>query len=133
MSASMSPTRSVQRPRSARRFRLAIGAVVLALCCLADAFVLRTVWTRRQIADGQFRRGYFEKFDGVAGLAIDSAIRPEVVPAFLLSDGDRLAVPPGMTMVAAITPDMEYELTPDWSLAPYVVIGAEAPLGPTTT
>jgi hypothetical protein len=112
-----------------RGFRLVAKGLVFALCCAADAFVLRTTWTGRQVAEGQFRRGYFERFGNEVGLSIDADIRYPMVPWFLLT-GDALAVPPGMTAVAPLVPGAEYDLTCDSALAPYVVIGAEAPVAP---
>lgn len=78
---------------------------------------------------GQFRRGYFESFDGEVGLAMDDAIRP-VFPAFLLTEHDELGVPPGVSAIAPLVPGAVYELAKDSTLAPYVVIGGETPLPP---
>ncbi len=101
---------------------------MFVLCCVADLFVLRTAWTGRQIEAGQVRRGYFERFDGAVNLAVDDVIRP-VFPSCELAGDGKLAVPPGMTAVAPLVPGTEYELVAESPLAPYVVIGAEAPLG----
>lgn len=105
---------------------------VFVLCCAADLFVLRPVWLEHQIAAGQFRRGYFEQFRDAVGLAVDDAVRPSVIPSYLVTDDGRLAVPPGMIAVAPIVPGEGYELVADWRLAPYVVIGEEGPLTPST-
>lgn len=94
--------------------------------------MLRSAWTGRQVEIGAFRRGYFESFDGVVGLAMDDAIRA-VFPAFLLTERDELGVPPGVTAVAPLAPGVAYELGTDAALAPYVVIGGEAPVPPATT
>src|SRR5262245_36320534 len=113
-------------PNRAWRWRAA-KAAVFALCCLADAYVLRAVWFGGAIADGQFRRGYFERFDGAIGLAIDDAIRPAMLPAYVRTNRDELAVPPGMTAVAPLQSGSEYRVASQSGLAPYVVLGAEAP------
>jgi hypothetical protein len=104
-------------------------ASVLALCCAADAWVLRTTWTGLQIAPGQFRRGYFESFGNEVGLAIDTAVSP-VFPSFLLTAAGELQVPSGMTVVAPLVPGAELELASDSTLAPYVIVGTEAAVAP---
>lgn len=115
-------------PPRASGVQLTVKALVFAICCVADAFVLRPAWTGRQIADGQFRRGYFERFGDSVGLAMDNDVRPDVLPMFLLTDGGELAVPPGMTAVMPLAPAAAYDLTVESPLAPYVVIGAPAPV-----
>ncbi len=110
--------------------KLVATAVIFTLCCGADALVLRTTWTGRQVAAGEFRRGYFESFENQAGLSVDSEIRYPMVPWFLLTDRGELAVPPGMTVVTALAPGLKYDVKADRTLAPYVVIGVEAPVAP---
>jgi hypothetical protein len=105
-----------------------VGALVFVLCCAADAFVVHTAWTGTQVVEGQFRRGYFERFDQI-GLALDEVIRP-VFPSFELTDDGALAVPPGATAVSALVPRTTYGLARDGELAPYIVIGAEVPVAP---
>ncbi len=104
--------------------------IVFLACFAADLFVLRTIWTKLQIGDGQFRRGYFERFDGEIGLAMDDQIKPLFEPSFLLTDDGALAAQPGMVAVALLRPGTGYELSGSEDLAPYVVIGTEAPLAP---
>jgi hypothetical protein len=111
-------------------FRLAAYGVIFSLCCFADVFVLRTALTGLNIADGQFRRGYFEQHDSQAFLAIDNAIRPDMIPAFSLSDLGEMTVPPGMIAVAPLLSATTYRLASDSAVAPYMVIGEEAPVGP---
>jgi hypothetical protein len=108
---------------------VATTGLLLVLCCLADAFVLRSSWTGRQIAMLQVRRGYFEPFADGAGLALDAAIRP-LFPNFLLTERGALAVPPGASAIAPLTPGTIYELQREPPLAPYVVVGIEAALTP---
>jgi hypothetical protein len=120
----------VQTLETRRGARRTANFLLFAVCCIADAFVLRTAWTGREIAPGQFRRGYFETFDGSVGLAVDDAIRTGMVPTFLATDGGDVAVPPGMTAVAPIAPDVEYVLTSDRPIAAYAVIGVEAAVAP---
>lgn len=105
--------------------RLALG---IALCCLADLFVLRAAWTGLRVADGQYRRGYFERFSDGPGLAVDVAVRP-VFPASVLTEDGALAVPPGMTAVVPLQSGRRFEFVSETGLAPYVVIGDETPLG----
>lgn len=109
---------------------MAAKGLVFVLCCLADLFVLRTVWTGRQTGDGQFRRGYFERFGGEVGLAMDDDVKPLFKPSFLLTDEGELAAQPGMIAVAPLIPGTVYELNSDSALSPYVVIGNAAPIGP---
>src|SRR6185369_15027565 len=116
-----------------RRVRTVLRGLVLILCCAADAFVLSPLWTGRQLAEGQFRRGYFERFGSEVGLALDTAIRPAAIPSFVLTDADDLALPPGMIAVAPIVPGKAYELETASTLAPYLVIGDAASLVPTGT
>lgn len=104
--------------------KLVIG---IALCCLADLFVLRAAWTGLRVADGQYRRGYFEGFADGPGLAVDAAVRP-VFPASVLTGDGALAVPPGMTAVVPLGDARRFDIASDLGLAPYVVIGIEAPL-----
>lgn len=96
---------------------------------MADAFVLRPTWTGREIAEGQFRRGYFEQFGGDVGLALDNVIRP-LFPNYLVTNDGSLGVPPGASAIAPLTAGTEYAVTSDSVLAPYVVIGVEIPLTP---
>lgn len=109
--------------------RLIAGVSVFALCCVADLFVLRTTWTGRQILEGQFRRGYFERFDGKVSLAVDDVIRP-IFPSCVLMPSGELAVPPGMSAVVPLEPGADYDVATDQALAPYVVLAAEAPVEP---
>ena len=69
--------------------------VAFLLCAATDLFVLRPVWTSREVAVHQFRRGYFEMLDGQVGLAMDDAIRPDMLPTFLLTGDSAVAIPPG--------------------------------------
>ncbi len=104
-------------------------AWLFVLCCAADAFVVRAMWTGRQIAEGQIRRGYFERFDGEVGLAVDNAIRP-AFPSLILTASGELGVPPGVSVIAPLEPGVDFKLAVDSKLAPYVAIGVEAPLPP---
>jgi hypothetical protein len=108
--------------------KLTVSGLVLALCCIADLVVVRPAWTGRRIVEGQVRRGYFERFGDAVGLAVDDAIR-SVFPSCVLTGDGKLAVPPGMAAVVPLLPGAEYDLTVESARAPYVVIGAEAPLG----
>lgn len=110
------------------RNRAVLRGLVFVFCCAADAFVLGPLWTGRQLAEGQFRRGYFERFGSEVGLAMDTAIRPVTIPSFVLTDADDLALPPGMIAVAPMAPGTTYELQSASALAPYLVIGVAAPL-----
>lgn len=112
-------------PAIRRRRGWPASLIVIVLCCLADAFVLRSAWTGREVAVGEFRRGYFEHFDGAVVVGMDDAIRP-VFPAFLLTEDDELGVPPGVTATVRLEPGTTFALTSDAGLAPYVVVGAEA-------
>src|SRR5262245_28337164 len=96
---------------------------------MVDAFVMRTTWTGRQVAERQFRHGYFERFDQGVGLALDNSIRP-LFPQFVITDRDELGVPPGVVAVAPLSPGLEYDLACDAKLAPYAVFGVEAPFVP---
>lgn len=109
--------------------RVATRALLFVLCCLADAFVLRSAWTGEQIALRQVRRGYFEPFADGVGLAIDTALRP-LFPNYLITGDGALAVPPGASAVAALSDRVRYELRREPPLAPYVVVGVEAPMPP---
>jgi hypothetical protein len=109
--------------------RLIAGALVFAFCCVADLFVVRSAWTGRQIVEGQFRRGYFERFNEGISLAVDDVIRP-VFPSCVLMDDGALAVPPGMSAVVPLGPGTAYELASDSAFAPYVLLAAEAPVEP---
>ena len=104
------------------------GIFVFAVCCLIDASILRPTWQHDLVGLGEFRRGYFERIDGAVGLALDDAIRPDTVPTFLPLDAGRIAVPPGMTLVAALAPGQSYRLVSEKLRVPYFVIGSEAPL-----
>jgi len=105
-----------------------LKVLVLALCCAADVFVLRIIWSRTDIAGGQFRRGYFEELAGEVGLAMDSAVRPDTLPRFLLTEDGDLGIPPGMTAVMPLVQRQSYELSSDAMRAPYVLIGSEGPV-----
>lgn len=108
--------------------RIALKAGVFLLCCVADAFVLRTTWTGLQVATGQFRRGYFERAaDGGSGIVIDEHIRP-VFPGFLVGERGNLAIPPGMTAILPLDGERHYRLSSQTGLAPYIVVGTEVPL-----
>jgi len=110
--------------RGGRRWRLVAGGVVLALCCTADLWLLRTVWLGRDLAAGQLRRGYFEPVGNGIGIAMDDSVRSIIIPLFFITDGGDLAVPPGTVGVMSLTTGTSYELAPeDSALAPYVVIG----------
>src|SRR5262245_49885845 len=102
--------------------------IVFLTCFAADLFVLRTIWTKLQIGDGQFRRGYFERFDGKIGLAMDDEVKPLFEPSFLLTDDGALAAQPGMIAIEPLRPGTGYELSGSEDLVPYIVIGTEAPL-----
>jgi hypothetical protein len=116
---------ATSKPKRPRRTAL----LVIAACVVLDAFVLRTVGTGLEIEAGQFRRGYFERFDDGVGLAIDGAIRPDTVPTFqLLARGAGLGVPPGMIAVAPLRVDIEYRLSGGHGRAPYAVIATVAPV-----
>src|SRR5690242_12907265 len=95
-----------------RRVRAVLRGLVFILCCAADAFVLSPLWTGRQLAEGQFRRGYFERFGSEVGLAMDTAIRPVTIPSFVLTEAGDLALPPGMIAVVPIAPGTTYQLQP---------------------
>lgn len=105
------------------------SALVLAFCCAADLFVVHTAWTGRQIVEGQFRRGYFERFGDEISLAVDDAIRP-VFPSCVLTADDTLAVPPGMSTVVPLEAGEAYDIATESDLAPYVVLAVEAPVEP---
>jgi hypothetical protein len=109
-----------------RTYRLAACGVTFVLCCAADGFVLRGVLTNREVARGQFRRGYFERFGRDVGLALDNAARPQMIPTFQLSRDGALGVPPGTIAVMSLTTGTRYESRSDSSCAPYIVIGEEA-------
>lgn len=130
MASAAAPNPVAGRPHAAggAARRVAVTGVVFALCCVVDLLVLRPVWLDRQVTEGQFRRGYFERFGSVIGLAVDGAVRPQVIPSFLATDDGELAVPPGMIAVAPLSTGATYELRPGADLAPYLVIGEEAPL-----
>jgi hypothetical protein len=110
--------------------RTAAKGLLFLLCCAADAFVLRSAWLARDVASGQFRRGYFESLDGTVGLTLDGAVRPGMIPSFLLAAGGALGVPPGMAAVAPLAAGVEYNLLSEAAEAPYVVIGSETSVGP---
>jgi len=112
------------------RWRRLVACLLFAFCFLADAFVLRSGWTGTQVAAGQFRRGYFERFGERVGLALDAAIRPGLVPSYLLGPARDLEIPPGMVVVAPLRPATGYTLTGTAALAPYLVIGNEAAVKP---
>jgi len=105
-------------------------ALVLSLCCVGDLVALQVIWTRTDIAEGQFRRGYFEEIDGEAGLAIDTAVRPDTLPRYLLTEDGSLEIPSGMTAVISLEAGQRFEIESDSRRAPYVVIGMEAPVAP---
>jgi hypothetical protein len=111
-------------------FRWGLSIFVFALCCAADVFVTRPLWLRTDVAEGQFRRGYFERLGDEISLAVDGEVRPSTLPRFALTKNGELGIPPGMTLVGALAPGEQYELESDSALAPYVVIGAEAPVAP---
>jgi hypothetical protein len=113
--------------------RLLLKGVVFAFCCLADVFVLRIIWARSDIAEGQFRRGYFEEFGSEVGFAMDSAVRPDTLPRFLLTNGGDLGIPPGMTAIMSLEPGECYEIGSHSTRAPYIAIGMEAPVMPASS
>jgi hypothetical protein len=117
-------------PPARSRTRFLIAAGLFAGCCLTDALVLRPVWLSGSIADDQFRRGYFERFADEVEIAMDGAVRPNMLPAFLLTDEGRLGIPPGMTAAAELTPGTAFELRSDSDVPPYIVIGSEVPIPP---
>ena len=121
---------SIRTPGAIHGCTLATYGLVFAICCAADAFVLRTVWTGREITLGQFRRGYFERFGDEVGLAVDDDVRPGTIPRFMLTPGGELGVPPGMTAVLPLVSGTHYELTSESARAPYVVLGAQALVAP---
>ncbi len=111
-----------------RTFRLAACSATFVLCCAADGFVLRGVLTSREIAGEQFRRGYFERFGDEVGLALDTAVRPGMIPTFQMSRDGALGIPPGMIAILPLATGTRYESRSDSSCAPYVVFGDEAPV-----
>ncbi len=113
-----------------RRNRLVASGATFLLCCAADGFVLRGVLTSHDIASEQFRRGYFERFGGEVGLALDRAVRPGMIPSFQTSHDGALEIPPGMIAVLPLAPGTSYESRSSSSCAPYVVLGDEAPVPP---
>ena len=113
-----------------RTYLVAAYGATLVLCCAADGFVLRGVLTSREIAPEQFRRGYFERFGGEVGLAVDNAVRPGMVPTFEMSRDGTLEVPPGMIAVLPLATGSRYESRSKSSCAPYVVFGDEASVAP---
>jgi hypothetical protein len=108
---------------------LPVRILIFALCCAADLFVLHSAWTGREVLEGQFRRGYFEPFDGELSLAVDEVIRP-IVPSCVLTSAGELGVPPGMSAVVPLAPATEYDVAALPSLAPYVVLATEAEVKP---
>ena len=109
----------------------AATVAIFALCFAADAWVLRHSWTGRQVNPGQFRRGYFERFDAEVGLAVDNAVSA-MFPSFLLTASGELEVPAGMTVVAPLAPNAQFALVSNSTLAPYVVVGMEGTITPLT-
>ncbi len=121
-------TQTIARAR--RSWAGPAGKVALfALCCLADLSVVRRVAPTPPLTEGQFRRGYFEDWQGEVGLAADGAVRPGMLPRFALTDGGALAVPPGMTAILPLAV-AEYEISSESGAAPYLVLGEEAPIAP---
>lgn len=117
--------------RGGRRWRLVARGVVIALCCAADLWLLRTVWLGRDLAAGQLRRGYFEPVGNGIGIAMDDSVRSIILPLFFITDGGDLAVPPGMTGVLPLTTGTSYEVaSEDSALAPYVVLGVAQSVPP---
>src|SRR5258706_1063308 len=100
-----------------RRVRAVLRGLVFIFCCAADASVLSPLWPGRQLAEGQFRRGYFERLGSEVGLAMDAAIRPVTIPSFVLTDAGDLALPPGMIAMAPMAPGTRYELQSASALA----------------
>lgn len=118
-------SKPVQGPNPAT---LALKLGLFLLCYVADAVVLRTTWTGLEVAAGQFGRGYFERTgEGGTGIVIDEHIRP-VFPGFLVGQRGDLAIPPGMTAILPLDGARHYELSSQNALAPYIVVGEEAPL-----
>ena len=113
-----------------RTYRLVACGATFVVCCVADGFVLRGVLTSRDIAPEQFRRGYFERFGGEVGLALDKAVRAQMIPTFQMSRDGALGIPPGMVAVLPLATGTRYESRSDSSCAPYVVFGDEAPIAP---
>jgi hypothetical protein len=111
-----------------RTFRLAACGATFVLCCAADGFVLRGVLTSRDVARQQFRRGYFERFSDEVGLALDTAVRPEMIPTFQMARDGALGIPPGMVAVLPLGTGTRYESRSNSSCTPYVVFGHEAPV-----
>ena len=123
-SSAVSTLSSSNRPRK-------LLAALLLLGFAADAWVLRASWTGAEVAEGEFRRGYFEWIDGAIGLAIDNVIRP-VFPSCVVTEEGALAVAPGMTAVVPLLDGSEYALTVESPFAPYLVIGEEAAIAPSS-
>jgi len=111
-----------------RTFQIAACGATFVLCCAADGFVLRGVLTSREVAREQFRRGYFERFGDEVGLALDDAVRPDMIPTFQMARDGALGIPPGMIAVLPLATGTRYESRSDSSCAPYVVFGVEAPV-----
>jgi hypothetical protein len=111
-----------------RTLRLTACVATFVLCCVADAFVLRGVLTSREVVREQFRRGYFERFGDEVGLALDDAVRPNMIPTFQMARDGTLGIPPGMTAVLPLATNTRYESRSGSSCAPYVVVGDEAPV-----
>ena len=111
-----------------RTSHVAAYAATFVLFCAADGFVLRGLVTSREVAREQFRRGYFERFGGEVGLALDDAVRPDMIPTFEVARDGALEIPPGLVAVMPLATGTRYESRSGSSCAPYVVLGDEAPV-----